>query len=87
MGDARLHEAVRQADASLACFGVSLLAMCADSWWVRNPAATDVAAVIFVPLALSFLWSLLELANLGACVYAAVKTARSRHRVPDYGKR
>lgn len=57
---------------ALGRFGLSLSVMYADSWLVRNPAATDLAALIFIPLALTFLWSLLALANLAACACATV---------------
>ena len=74
---------VKLAGAALTCFGLSVFAMCADGWWVPNPAATDLAAFVFIPLALTFLWSLLAGANLAAGACAAVKAARSRP-VPDY---
>jgi hypothetical protein len=83
MGDVKL--AARQAGVALAGLGASVLAMCADSWWVGNPAGTDVAAVIFIPLALSFLWSLATLANFAACAYAAARAAL-RRPVPDHGR-
>ena len=64
-------------------FGLSMLAMYADSWWVPNPAATDLAALIFIPWGLTLIWSLLSLVNLAACACATVKAARN-HPVPDY---
>ena len=73
----------RLATAALACFGLSMLAMYADSWWIPNPAATDVAALIFIPWGLTFIWSLLSLVNLAACACATVKAAL-RRPAPDY---
>jgi hypothetical protein len=78
-----VKSAAKLAAAAVACFGASMLAMYADSWWIPNPAATDLAALIFIPWALTFLWSLLALANLGACAWATARAALSRP-VPDY---
>jgi hypothetical protein len=78
-----VKSAARLSAIALACFGASLLAMYADSWWIPNPAATDVAALIFIPWGLTFIWSLLALANLAACTWATMKGALSRP-VPDY---
>ena len=78
-----VKSAARLAAIALACFGASMLVMYADSWWIPNPAATDVAALIFIPWGLTLIWSLLSLVNLAACACATVKAARN-HPVPDY---
>lgn len=78
-----MKSAARLAAVAVACFGLSMLAMYADTWWVPNPVATDLAAFIFIPWGLTFLWSLLAFANLAACTYATVKASIS-HPAPDY---